>query len=99
MVFFIGIIDYNIIFYTEKNISDPDINKKKLLTLEFETKTDENYSSRIFLKNERKIIFILNLFEINYIKGKIFKALYTSISFIDLSHYDENINKYLKIDI
>ena len=89
--------DYNIIFYTEKNISDPDINKKKLLTLEFETKTDENYSSRIFLKNERKIIFILNLFEINYIKGKIFKALYTSISFIDLSHYDENINKYLKI--
>ena len=85
--------EYDAIFMT-KTIK----NKNKLLSLEFESNQIENYTYKIIIQNGRKIIFVLDLFILNYIQSKILNALYTSISFMDLSQYaEENINKYLKL--
>ena len=84
--------DYDILIMTKP------INNKKVLIFEFEINQNENYTYKIVLKNERKIIFILNLYEIQYLLYKILGAIFTSISFVDLSHYaKENVNKYLRI--
>ena len=88
--------DYDIILLTQENNSE-NSNKKKLLLLEFESKQDENYTYKIILKNERKIIFVFNLLELSYIQNEILTALYSSILFMDLNQYaKEEINKYLK---
>ena len=93
--------DYDLILMTENlNNEKNNSNKRKVLSLEFESNTNQNinYNYKIFLKNEKKIIFVLNLFELNYIQNKIITSLYSSILFMDLPHYaQENVNKYYKI--
>ena len=88
--------DYDILLMT-KPIKDTK-NHKKILKFEFEINQKENYTYKFVLKNERKIIFVLNLYEIQYILYKILGAIFTSISFVDFSHYAQgDINKYLRI--
>ena len=90
--------EYDIILMTKPNKEDESINNKKLLIFEFEINQNENFTYKILIKNEKKIIFILNLFELQYIQYKILGSIFTSISFMDLSNYAKgNINKYLRI--
>ena len=90
--------DYNVMLMSKPANDDKENKDKKILIFEFEINSNENYTYKIILKNERKIYFIFNLYELQYIQYKILGAIYTSISFIDLSHYAEgNINKYLRI--
>ena len=91
--------DYDVILMSQRTNSE-NLNKikRKILLLEFESNSNENYTYKIILKNEKKFIFVLNLFELNYILNKIMNAIYSSILFMDLSQYaQENINKYLKL--
>ena len=91
--------DYDVIIMSQRTNSE-NLNKikRKILLLEFESNSNENYTYKIILKNEKKFIFVLNLFELNYILNKIMNAIYSSILFMDLSQYaQENINKYLKL--
>ena len=89
--------EYDSILITEE-INNKNNNNNKLLKFEFESNPLENYNYKIILKNEKKIRFILNLYELNYIQNKILSSIYTSISFMDLSQYAKgNINKYLNL--
>ena len=90
--------DYDIMLMTHPKQNNKSKKDKKVLLFEFEINPNENFTYKIILKNEKKLIFILNLYELQYILYKILTALYTSISFLDLSQYSEgNINKYLRI--
>ena len=94
--------DYDILLISKpiKDTKNKIENKKtpKILIFEFEINKSANYTYKIIMKNERKIIYVLNFFILQYIQYKILGAIYTSISFVDLSNYAKgDINKYLRI--
>ena len=92
-------IDYDVMLMTEPEEKEKKKkDDKKVLKFEFEINPLENYTYKMILINEKKMIFVMNLYILQYIIYKILSAIFTSISFLDLSHYAQgNINKYLRI--
>ena len=92
-------IDYDVILMTESEEKEKEKkDDKKVLRFEFEINPLENYTYKMILINEKKMIFVMNLYILQYTIYKILSAIFTSISFLDLSHYAQgNINKYLRI--